>query len=189
MSAMTEPRSAQPHQRVSPEEREAAAERIRQAAGEGRLTLDELDARLEAALSALTFGELDAVLGDLPAPVVRDTAAAPEVTRLAVSHGHLERVGGWRLPRRLEVELGFASGYLDLRTSPMPSGGMEVAVQAFRSKLVLVVPADAVVDTDEVGRHRGKIVRRGGADAGGGGPVVRITGDLRRSKLFVKRPS
>jgi hypothetical protein len=186
---MTEPRSAQPHQRVSPEEREAAAERIRRAAGEGRLSLDELDARLEAALSALTFGELDAVVDDLPAPTAGDgPAAVPEVTRLAVSHGHLERVGAWRLPRRLEVQLAFASGFLDLRTSPVPSGGMEIAVQAMRSKLVVVVSADSVVDTDELGRHRSKIVRRGGAGVGGSGPVVRVTGDLMGAKLIIKRP-
>jgi hypothetical protein len=184
MNPMTESSPARAHQRVSPEEREEAAERIRLAAGEGRLTLAELDTRIEAALSALTYGELDAVVDDLPMP---PAPVVPDSVRLAVSHGHLERVGLWQVPRRLIVDLSMASAYLDLRVSPLPSGGMEIWFQAQRSKIVLAVPADAAVSTDELGRHRARIVDRG-RRAGMSGPVIRLTGDLRGSKLTVKRP-
>ena len=54
--------------RASDADRELIAERLRQAATEGRLNADELDERLGAALSARTYGELDAVVADLPAP-------------------------------------------------------------------------------------------------------------------------
>ncbi|MEK0099701.1 DUF1707 domain-containing protein, partial [Streptomyces sp. A475] len=52
--------------RASHEERDQAVERLTVAAGEGRLTPDELDERLEAALTARTHGELAALLADLP---------------------------------------------------------------------------------------------------------------------------
>lgn len=181
---MTEPSSARARQRVSPEEREEAADRIRLAAGEGRLTLEELEQRLEAALSALTYGELDALVDDLPARV---GPAAPASARLSVSHGHLERVGAWPIPRRLDVDLAFASAYLDLRTGPIPAGGMEISVRAERCKIVLAVPADAAVVADELGRHRSKVVQRTPRGVLGG-PVIRLTGDLWGSKLTVKRP-
>lgn len=181
---MTESISARARQRVSPEEREEAADRIRRAAGEGRLTLAELEVRLEAALSALTYGELDAVVDDLPGPT---TSGVPASARLAVSHGHLERVGSWPIPRRLILDLTFASAYLDLRATPLPSDGLEIWMQAERSKIVLAVPADAAVAADELGRHRGKIIQRGRLRASAG-PAIRLTGDLRRSKLTVKRP-
>lgn len=42
------------------------AERLRDATVEGRLLADELDARLELALSARTYGELAPLLADLP---------------------------------------------------------------------------------------------------------------------------
>ncbi len=58
--------------RASDADREYAAERLRNAATEGRLLADEFEHRLEAALSARTYGELDAVLADLP----RDRAIA-----------------------------------------------------------------------------------------------------------------
>jgi hypothetical protein len=54
--------------RVSDAERDAVAERLRQATAEGRLTPEELEERLGRALGALTRGELDAVVADLPAP-------------------------------------------------------------------------------------------------------------------------
>jgi hypothetical protein len=49
-------------------ERDAAAERLRQAATEGRLTPEELDERLGRAFGARTRGELDVLVADLPAP-------------------------------------------------------------------------------------------------------------------------
>src|SRR2546421_7384604 len=54
--------------RASDEDRERIAERLRHAAGEGRLLTEELEERLGAVFSARTYGELDTVVSDLPAP-------------------------------------------------------------------------------------------------------------------------
>jgi hypothetical protein len=54
--------------RASDRDREQTVERLRQAAGEGRLRPDELERRLDDALSASTYGELDAIVSDLPGP-------------------------------------------------------------------------------------------------------------------------
>jgi hypothetical protein len=52
--------------RASDAEREHVAERLRSAAAEGRLASEELEERLEVALSARTYRELDSVIRDLP---------------------------------------------------------------------------------------------------------------------------
>jgi DUF1707 SHOCT-like domain len=52
--------------RASDADRERVAERLRQAATEGRLLTDEFEQRLEACFSARTYSQLDAVLADLP---------------------------------------------------------------------------------------------------------------------------
>jgi Domain of unknown function (DUF1707) len=57
--------------RASDADRDAVAERLRQAAVEGRLDADELEQRLHRALRAKTYGELDRLLGDLPARPVK----------------------------------------------------------------------------------------------------------------------
>jgi hypothetical protein len=66
---------SEPALRASDAERERAAERLRAAAVEGRLTAAELEQRLETALAAGTRGELAALLSDLPAPVERPRRA------------------------------------------------------------------------------------------------------------------
>jgi hypothetical protein len=57
--------------RASDADRERIAERLRQATAEGRLQPDELEDRLEAAFAARTYGELDALVADLPGTTVR----------------------------------------------------------------------------------------------------------------------
>jgi Domain of unknown function (DUF1707) len=52
--------------RASDADRDAVAERLHQAAVEGRLEPYELEERLETALRARTYGELDPLLRDLP---------------------------------------------------------------------------------------------------------------------------
>ena len=53
--------------RASHVDRDQVVELLRVAAGDGRLTAEELDERLEAALTARTYGELAALTTDLPA--------------------------------------------------------------------------------------------------------------------------
>jgi hypothetical protein len=53
--------------RASDADRETVAERLRTATAEGRLVAEELEERLGLALTARTYGELDAVVADLPA--------------------------------------------------------------------------------------------------------------------------
>ena len=57
--------------RVSHEDRDQVAEVLRVAAGDGRLTADELDERLERALTARTYDDLAALVTDLPAAGTR----------------------------------------------------------------------------------------------------------------------
>lgn len=54
--------------RISDADRDRLTARLREHFAEGRLTSDELDERLTAALSAKTFGDLRRVMADLPEP-------------------------------------------------------------------------------------------------------------------------
>src|SRR4051794_40589444 len=66
-----------PTHRASDAEREEVAERLRDAAGTGRLEPDELEERLEAAYSARTVGELATLTGDLPEPAPQPAVPEP----------------------------------------------------------------------------------------------------------------
>ncbi len=62
---------------ASDTDRDRVAERLREAAAEGRITAEELEERLERAFSARTEAELEPLVADLPAP----TRAAPQRRR------------------------------------------------------------------------------------------------------------
>jgi Domain of unknown function (DUF1707) len=53
--------------RASDADRDAVVDRLREAAGEGRLEPDELEHRVDGALRARTYGDLAELLADLPA--------------------------------------------------------------------------------------------------------------------------
>lgn len=65
--------------RVSDADRERVTARLREHFAEGRLTSEELDERITAALSAKTFGDLRHIMTDLPdpAPVGPQAGQAP----------------------------------------------------------------------------------------------------------------
>ncbi len=71
--------------RAADSDREATVERLRAAHLEGRLADDELQERLEQALSARTYGQLDTVLADLPAKQARRGAPARNRDRTRIA--------------------------------------------------------------------------------------------------------
>jgi DNA-binding MarR family transcriptional regulator len=80
-----------PHVRAGDADRDAAAAALGEHFAQGRLTLDELDARLDATLTATTHGELSQAAWDLP-----DLTVQPA------------RVSRWR-GRRLRSRTGAAA--------------------------------------------------------------------------------
>jgi hypothetical protein len=74
--------------RASDADRDAVTDRLREAAGEGRLEPEELEQRLDAALRARTYGELAPLLADLPgdaaAPWRRPTQRTRPLVRSAL---------------------------------------------------------------------------------------------------------
>jgi uncharacterized protein DUF1707 len=181
---------ARSQQRVGDVEREAAVERLRTAAGEGRLTLDELDGRLESALVARTFADLDVLTADLPdAGPAGPRPEQRESVRLAVRHGRLERRANWHIPRTVQVEAAHSCVTLDLRTAPLPVGGLRLEIDSRHSTIILLAPAAMLIESDEVSQRHAQIRdRRGRRVREWSGRQVFITGTLHHSVLKIKRP-
>ena len=95
--------------RASHEDRDRVAELLRVAAGDGRLTAEELDERLEKALTARTYAELAALSRDLPAAPgsspARPGLKPKDMIRIDRTSGWAKREGRWLVPPRIEVRV------------------------------------------------------------------------------------
>jgi uncharacterized protein DUF1707/2TM domain-containing protein len=87
MSKQTAPEDA--NLRASDAERERQADRLREHAAEGRITIEELEERLDRVYSARTGGELDQVLQDLPRVRLPAERHRRQARRRKDFHAHL----------------------------------------------------------------------------------------------------
>jgi hypothetical protein len=140
--------------RASHVDRDRVVELLRVAAGDGRLTAEELDGRLEAALTARTCGELAALTTDLPAvPDSAPGAPVPEPKDLACIDCHgssVTRDGRWLVPQRMEVRVSGGSVTLDFTEAVILQPSLLIDADVSDSRLTLVTKPGVVVDTDEV---------------------------------------
>ena len=140
--------SQPPELRVSDADREAAVVRLREAGGEGRLTLEELAERVERADGARTRGELDALTADLPATSAsRAYPDAPTKERrwvVAIMGGE-ERKGRWRPARRTNALSIMGGVDIDLREAELADGA-EILATAVMGAVTITVPPGVSVE-------------------------------------------
>jgi hypothetical protein len=133
---------------------------LRVAAGDGRLTSAELDERLEAALTARTFGELAALTTDLPAAGPALGTAVPELkdmVRLECRSGSARREGRWVVPRRIEVRVTSGEVRLDFTEAIIASPLLKIDAEVGSGRLLLVTKPGIVVDADDVAVRSGEV--------------------------------
>jgi Domain of unknown function (DUF1707) len=145
--------------RASYADRDRVAEQLRIAAGDGRLSAEELDERLGLALTARTYAELTALTRDLPA-----VAGAPgpprELMRIDTGSGHAERTGQWVVPRRMEVRVRSGSTRLDFTHAVVTQPSLEIDAEVRSGALILVTKPGITVDVDDVAVRSGSIKNR-----------------------------
>ncbi|WP_030671424.1 DUF1707 SHOCT-like domain-containing protein [Streptomyces sp. NRRL B-1347] len=141
-----------PELRASHADRDRVVDVLRIAAGDGLLAADELDERLEAALTARTLSELTALTADLPpAPSAPGAAGADvkDVVRIEQVHsGAVERTGRWVVPRRLELAVTYCDVTLDFTGAVITHDTLRIDVDMTGKTLTLVTGPGIVIDTD-----------------------------------------
>lgn len=153
--------------RCSDVDRERVSEALREAAADGRLTLTELEDRLEATYSARTYGDLQPITADLPrGPYpIPSSAAAPtpvwsatgrparsteppaspngpvvrseKVTNILSS---TKRNGRWEVPERLDVVNVLGDATLDFTEAIVRTPEVVLQVGVVLGELKIIVP-------------------------------------------------
>ena len=177
-----------PDLRAADADRDRTAARLGGAMAVGRLTSSEYAVRLDAAYAARTLGELAPLTRDLPDSDVPDadveTAGRAEV---AARFSKVIRSGRWVAGRRTRLTVRFGALIINLADAVLPGREVTIEVDAFCGKVIIIAPAAAQV-IDEGGALFAKraVYGRGTADDANG-PVIRLVGDARFSKVVVYR--
>ncbi|MFF3490111.1 DUF1707 domain-containing protein [Streptomyces sp. NPDC002795] len=172
--------------RASHADRDRVVDVLRVAAGDGMLTAEELDERLDVALSARTLAELAPLTADLrPAPEAKD------VVRIEQAHsGAIERLGRWVVPRRLELAVTFCAVTLDFTDAVHTHDTLVIDSQMVGKRLTLVTGPGIVVDTDGLQLAHCKVKQRH-RPADPGGPVtlrIQLVGHKTHGSVVVRPP-
>jgi hypothetical protein len=153
--------------RASHADRDQVAELLREAAGDGRLSPEELDERLELALTARTYAELAALVTDLPATgtAIRPrtalsplAASAPkELIRLHCSSGNAERRGRWAVPSRMDLKVSSGHITLDFTEAVITQPALHIDPEVRSGHITLITKPGIVVDADDVSVRSGHV--------------------------------
>ncbi|NUR06569.1 MAG: DUF1707 and DUF2154 domain-containing protein [Nocardioidaceae bacterium] len=186
--------------RISDDDRHKVAEVLRQAAGEGRIDLDELDQRLEATYQAKTYGELVPITADLPtAAAAKNVAPRPQPTMpvgAAPSHASsisvmsdTKRLGQWQVGSAHAAFSLMGSVTLDLREAAFETREVVINANAIMGEVTVIVNAHTAVVIDgfgvmgEYSEQRSKVPAQVTADS----PVVRLRGMALMGAVHVQR--
>lgn len=172
------------------DERERVIQQLSDHFANDRLSLDELESRMELAYKAGTVADLQRLTADLPsvaavpapvaAPAEEIATIAPDRERLWAVMSETRRKGAWIVPQRLDLVALMSDTTIDLTQAALPTGIIDIHVRSICAAVKIVVPPGLQV-VSRVSSLMGS-VRGGGepneqtAEGWKAGTVVRLTG-------------
>ncbi|MGC8472853.1 MAG: DUF1707 SHOCT-like domain-containing protein [Candidatus Dormibacteria bacterium] len=122
--------------RASDLDREARVSYLREAAVEGRLTMEEFSERVEAVNRSRTVGELDQLTRDLPIP----TSPRRPTRWLLAALGSVKRAGRLTVGRWVVCLVVLGSVDLDLRQATLTGGSVTIVVVGVIGSVDVYIP-------------------------------------------------
>jgi len=177
---------AGPELRASHADRDRTVEVLRDAAGDGQLTADELDERVEAALSARTRSELVELTADLRVEVDRP---AKELVKIDQRFSDVSRTGRWMIPQRMQIKATAGNVKLDFTEAVITGNTLHLEIDlGIGADLLLITKPGITVETDDLTMRGGDVKIQ---DATGQVPValtVVISGRVRGGNIVARFP-
>jgi uncharacterized protein DUF1707 len=178
--------------------RERAIELLSDHFANDRLTMDELDQRLERAYAATSLAELRALTADLPddRPAPAHGSLAPRSTALerAEESGHIRAImsetrrgGMWAVPPQLHVSAMMSNLILDLRSARLSPGITDVEIRAVMASVHVILPPGVRV-IENVRAFMASVTDDSYSvvTADPSAPVIRLTGRAFMSEVKVR---
>lgn len=188
--------------RVSNADRERVAKILNDSMAEGRLTVAELEERLDKVYAAKTFGDLEPLTRDLPvgnqahavalptpapSPVNRVGGRGTSSTAIAIMSG-TDRKGVWTVPPTFTAVAMMGGVEIDLTDARFEDAETTIQAFALMGGIDIFVPEDITVQVNGTG-FMGAFENHAQDQAQPlpGAPLVRITGLALMGGVDVKR--
>ncbi len=196
---MTQDRSPASSIRVGHRERDAVAELLQAAAADGRLSLSELDERLEAALSAVTYADLEPLIADLSVELPWQSDQAPAAAhpvptrppgppppgysredplRLDGGVSTEKRQGDWIVPPFIRIVQGVGSVKVNCLQATPAASLIELEVIGGAGSVILVLPDGWGVEADRLSKGWGSKTVKVPRQPAAGKPLLVFYGGL-----------
>ncbi len=178
----------QPELRASHQDRDRVVDALRIAGGEGRLSAEELEARVESALSARTLGELAELTADLPSSTAAvATVPAKDVLVVEQHGGKYVRDGRWSVPPRIDVRTQLCRVTLDFREAVTSSKVVRIDVDMAHGKLFVIGAPGVVIDSDGLHLTYSKVKLRSTDTAADARLRIEIVGQMKHAKVIERK--
>jgi hypothetical protein len=196
---VSEPAPDASQMRAGDTDRDAAADLLRTAAAEGRITFAELDERVSQAYAAKTFADLQAITRDLPGPGVTppppaaQPTAPPAVTpdapgppaSVAIMSG-ARRSGPWVVPATYHAVAVMGAVDLDLRQATFAVAEITIRAFCLMGGITITVPEQVAVDVAGLGLMGG-FDHSASAPGSPGAPLIRVVGCACMGGVAIRR--
>ena len=189
--------------RVGHAERDAITAILQEAASDGRLGMDELDERVETALLAKTYADLEPLVEDLgvelpwrsPLPVGRLPAvqgppppgySREDPLRFEGGVSSDKRQGVWVVPPFLRISSGVGTIVLNCLQASAATPVIEAEVIAGAGTVTIIVPDGWAVNDDRLGKSMGSKTIKVPREPVPGRPLLVFAGSVGMGTLKVR---
>jgi len=182
------------------DERERVIQQLSDHFANDRLSLEELETRMELAYKASSSADLQRLTADLPsvaatpvpAPLPAEELAAisPDRERLVSVMSETRRRGAWIVPQRLDLIALMSDTTIDLTQAALPTGIIDIHVRSICAAVKIVVPPGIQV-VSRLSSLMSSVRGGGEPNVGGGeewktGTVVRLSGWVLMAEVQTK---
>jgi|SRR5882757_2629555 len=175
-----------PAQRASHDDREQVAEQLREAAGDGRIDLGELEERLERAFAAKTYDELAPLTADL---VSAADSRIGEPLVLKTNTGTVKQDGHWVVPRLISATTLLGVIIIDFTEAVCRHREVTLEIDANTGTVEVIVPRGWSVTHHGTEVNLGSVKNLVTDPPAPGSPTLHVTGRVTLANVRFRYPA
>lgn len=172
--------------RASNADRDAVVQRLQEAAAEGRIDFAELTERVDQALAAKTYAELEPLTADLPSS--RSADPGEPLSLKGGWHG-ASRTGRWQVPAQISAHGGMGGVTLDFTQTNCRLSVIDLEAHGQMAGVTIIIPEGWAAETTDVDPGLGGLKDKTTPEREPGTPLIRLSGTGGAAGVVIRHPN